>query len=88
MTMDTNKNYGGKRKGAGRPRKGEQLRENMSFSVDVEVKRMAKELRDDGVNLNELVELFVAAAYTEHFGADMTYKLQADGSVLACVERK
>ena len=88
MTMDTNKNYGGKRNGAGRPRKGKELRENISFSVDVEVKRMAKELREDGANLNEMVELFVAAAYAEHFGAEMTYQEQADGSVQACVERK
>ena len=79
---------GGARKGAGRPRKGTELRENISFSVDVEVKRMAKELREDGANLNEMVELFVAAAYAEHFGAEMTYQEQADGSVLACVERK
>ena len=49
------KTQGGARKGAGRKRKGEELRESISFSVDPSVKKAARELRERGEGVNAIV---------------------------------
>ena len=75
MTMDTNKNYGGKRNGAGRPRKGKELRVSMSLSVDPSIMRKAQELRKDGVDVNSLVCHIIAVEYERKYGESDTRKM-------------
>lgn len=65
--MKTNTQHGGTRPGAGRPRKGEALRESISFSVDPEIKRLARELRGNGCDLNSVVEAAIRNQHREVF---------------------
>ena len=59
--------HGGPRRNAGRPRKGEQPRVPISFSVDLEIKQMAGELRKAGVPVGGRVEGFIRALYHQYF---------------------
>ena len=49
------KKHGGVRKGAGRPRKGTELRKSVTFSLAPEVQKAAQELRKRGGIVNDLV---------------------------------
>lgn len=55
MSQDVERR-GGARRGAGRPRKGDELRVTMSFSVDPTTLERARELRGNGCKLNAVVE--------------------------------
>ena len=57
--METNNTQGGKRNGAGRPRKGQELRVPLTFSVDPATRQKAQELRNSGVELNRIVESYI-----------------------------
>lgn len=60
-------NYGGKRKGAGRPRKGKDLRQTLTFSVDPSIVEKAQRLRNAGFPLNIHIEALVEEKYTWFF---------------------
>jgi len=60
-------NYGGKRPGAGRPRKGEELRESLTFSVDPLVKKKAQALRSAGFPLNAHIEALIEEKFAWYF---------------------
>ena len=66
--METNNTQGGKRNGAGRPRKGQELRVPLTFSVDPATRQKAQELRNAGYALNELVEGIILDAHATCFG--------------------
>ena len=70
-------NHGGKRPGAGRPRKGEELRIPITFSVDPKVKVMVAELRNAGVDVGQLVCSVIAMKYEGMFGEHDTGKMDA-----------
>lgn len=66
--------HGGPRPGAGRPRKGEQPRVTISFSVDQSCKKMAADLRREGLVVSELVEFFIAHTWAAVFGGCVDYQ--------------
>ena len=57
--MSTQPTHGGPRPGAGRPRKGEQPRVTISFSVDQSTRDQARRLRSAGFPLGEHIEALV-----------------------------
>lgn len=59
--------YGGKRPGAGRPRKGEELRIPITFSVDPSTMKMAQELRKAGFPLGTHIEALIQEKYSWYF---------------------
>lgn len=59
--------YGGKRPGAGRPRKGEELRIPITFSVDPAIMKMAQELRKAGFPLGTHIEALIQEKYSWFF---------------------
>lgn len=59
--------YGGKRPGAGRPRKGEELRIPITFSVDPAIMKMAQELRKAGFPLGTHIEALIQEKYSWYF---------------------
>ena len=65
--MKQSNTHGGPRPGAGRPRKGEQPRVTISFSVSPDIVRKARELRNDRVAVNEIVEDYINSMYRFHF---------------------
>ncbi len=71
--MDLSKNrmgktiQGGRRPGSGRPRKGTGLRQPVSFSLDPEAARKARELRDAGFHLAGHIEAFINEKYAWYF---------------------
>lgn len=69
-----NSKWGGSRPRSGRPRKGKEPRETISFSVDHSVVQMARELRQAGRKLNEEVELYIAYAYAQQFNCKVKFK--------------
>ena len=69
-----NSKWGGSRPRSGRPRKGKEPRETISFSVDHSVVQMARELRKAGRKLNEEVELYIAYAYAQQFNCKVKFK--------------
>ena len=61
------KPHGGPRPGAGRPRKGEQPRVPISFSVDQSTRDQARRLRSAGFPLVEHIEALVHEKHSWYF---------------------
>lgn len=74
--MAPDKQHGGRRPGAGRkPLTPGEHRESMTFSVSPTTKRMAAELRKDGVDINSLVCHIIAVEYERRYGEFDTQKM-------------
>lgn len=67
MTNENKTTQGGARKGAGRPRKGTELRTTITFSVDPSIVKKAQELRAGGFPLNIHIEALVEEKYAWYF---------------------
>lgn len=74
--MSTQPTHGGPRPGAGRPRKGEQPRVTISFSVDQSTRDKARKLRKAGFELNAHIEGFISDKYAWYFNNDLAYELR------------
>ena len=61
---------GGSRRGAGRPRKGKELRVPLCFSVDPRTKARADKLRAVGYNITADIELSILKKYGWFFDND------------------
>ena len=89
-----NKMQGGQRKGAGRPRKGKDLRESMTISVDPAIKEIAAKMRNKGACLNEIVMDFVKLCNKEGLvpipGADFQVTRDEENYIitLPCIKIK
>ena len=59
--------HGGPRQGAGRPRKGEQPRVGLTFSVDQSTRDQARRLRSAGFPLGEHIEALVHEKHSWYF---------------------
>lgn len=69
-SMSTSKptiQHGGPRRGAGRPRKGEQPRVGLTFSVDRTTRDQARRLRSAGFPLGEHIESLVREKHSWYF---------------------
>ena len=66
MSQDYIERRGGARRGAGRPRKGAELRVTMSLSVPPATLERARELREMGVALNELLAAYIDVLYFDN----------------------
>lgn len=58
---------GGARPGAGRPRKGDERRVSITFSVDAGTAIKLRKLRDTGRDINGLIEMYILDLYEESF---------------------
>ena len=89
-------NHGGKRQGAGRPRKGESLRESMTISVDPAVKETLRRLREDKglADFNEIIGGLILKCEKEGLipipGAEPQFEQTETGFVvkLPCIKVK
>lgn len=80
MDINSNATKGGKRAGAGRPRKGTEPRVPVTFSVDPETRSRAQVLRQGGYPLNTILENLVAgAAWVVDSQGKYTLVLDAQG---------
>ena len=66
--------HGGKRNGAGRKRKGEELRIPITFSVDPSVMEKAQALRAAGFPLNIHIEALIEEKYSWYFNKPLGEK--------------
>ena len=64
--MSNANNHGGARPGAGRPRKGDERRVSITFSVDAETAIKVRALRIKGLPVGERVETFINSMYHIH----------------------
>ena len=67
MSTSKTATHGGPRPGAGRPRKGEQPRVTISFSVDRRTAQKVQELRNDRVAVNEILDDYICSIHHAHF---------------------
>jgi len=68
--MKDNSTHGGPRPNAGRPRKGEQPRVPLCFSVDPDTAQKARKLRKAGFELNAHIEGLISDKYAWYFNED------------------